>query len=57
MFYLFVWRDKIIPALGVELIDLRNLRTTGKIFGYQGDDFGRLSNFPVCASARIVSGL
>lgn len=56
-FYLFVWRDKIIPALGVELIDLRSLRTTGKIFGYQGNDFGRLSNFQVSASARIVFDL
>lgn len=56
-FYLFIWRDKIIPALGVELIDLKYLRTTGKIFGYQDDDFGRLSNFQVSASARILSAL
>lgn len=56
-FYLFVWRDKVIPAMGVELIDLREKRTTGKIFGYQGNDFGRLSNFQVCSSTRFLNGL
>jgi phenolic acid decarboxylase len=56
-FYLFVWRDKIIPAMGVELIDLRSLKTTGKIFGYQGNDFGRLSNFQVSATVRTVCDL
>jgi hypothetical protein len=55
--YLFVWREKIVPTLGVVLVDLAGLRTTGKAFGYQGNDFGRLSNFPVGASARVVSVL
>ncbi len=50
--YLFVWREKIIPTLGVILIDLQQMRTDGKIMGYQGSDFGALSNFPVGASAR-----
>lgn len=54
-FYLFVWREKIVPTLGIVLVDLERLRTSGKIFGYQGDDFGRLSNFPVGATARILS--
>jgi hypothetical protein len=56
-FYLFVWREKIIPTLGVVLVDLAGLRTTGKAFGYQGNDFGRLSNFSVGTSARVVSVL
>ncbi len=37
--YLFVWREKIIPTLGVILIDLQQMRTDGKIMGYQGSDF------------------
>ncbi|MBX4313659.1 hypothetical protein K4G94_22820, partial [Mycobacterium tuberculosis] len=47
--YLFVWREKIIPTLGVILIDLQQMRTDGKIMGYPGSDFGALSNFPVGA--------
>ncbi len=50
--YLFVWREKIIPTLGVILIDLQQMRTDGKIMGYQGSDFGALSNFPVGATRR-----
>lgn len=53
-FYLFVWREKIVPTLGIVLVDLERLRTSGKIFGYQGNDFGTLSNFPVGASARVL---
>ncbi|HFK3869791.1 MoaF C-terminal domain-containing protein [Klebsiella pneumoniae] len=53
--YLFVWREKIIPTLGVILIDLQLMRTDGKIMGYQGSDFGALSNFPVGASAKILN--
>ena len=53
--YLFVWREKIIPTLGVILIDLQQMRTDGKIMGYQGSDFGALSNFPVGASAKILN--
>jgi len=56
-FYLFVWREKIIPTLGIVLVDLAGLRTTGKIFGYQGNDFGKLSNFTVGARARVISVL
>ncbi|MFB4109944.1 MoaF C-terminal domain-containing protein, partial [Klebsiella pneumoniae] len=51
----FVWREKIIPTLGVILIDLQLMRTDGKIMGYQGSDFGALSNFPVGASAKILN--
>ena len=52
---LFVWREKIIPTLGVILIDLQQMRTDGKILGYQGSDFAALSNFPVGASAQILN--
>ncbi|WP_442801321.1 molybdenum cofactor biosynthesis F family protein [Serratia rubidaea] len=53
--YLFVWREKIIPTLGVVMIDLQALRTDGKILGYQGSDFSALSNFAVGAHAQVLN--
>jgi hypothetical protein len=53
--YLFVWREKIIPTLGIIMIDLRRAKTTGKIMGYEGQDFGKLSNFQVGAIARVLN--
>jgi len=53
--YLFVWREKIIPTLGVVLICLEGMRTDGKILGYQGSDFSTLSNFAVGAHAQILN--
>lgn len=53
--YLFVWREKIVPTLGVVLIDLQGMRTDGKILGYQGSDFNALSNFAVGAHAQILN--
>ncbi|MGL4858174.1 MAG: MoaF C-terminal domain-containing protein, partial [Enterobacteriaceae bacterium] len=53
--YLFVWQEKIIPTLGIVLIDLENMRTDGKIVGYQDDDFDQLRNFPVGAHAWILN--
>jgi len=52
--YLFVWREKIIPTLGLVLVDLDRLKTTGKLFGYAGEDFGRLVNAPIGAHAQIL---
>lgn len=51
--YLFVWREKIVPTLGVILIDLDRLRTDGKLFGNEDYDLGRYTNFPVGAHAEI----
>ncbi|KVL37389.1 molybdenum cofactor biosynthesis F family protein [Burkholderia sp. MSMB1835] len=53
--YLFVWREKVVPTLGVVLIDLAQRKTDGKIFGYQGGDFGTLSNFPIGAYAQVLN--
>ena len=53
--YLFVWREKIVPTLGVILIDLQQMRTDGKIMGYQESDFSTVSNFPVGARAEIIN--
>jgi hypothetical protein len=53
--YLFVWREKIVPTLGVVLLDWRQKKTTGKLFGYESDDFGRLSNTPIGAYATLLN--
>lgn len=53
--YLFVWREKIIPTLGIIMIDLNRGKTTGKIMGYKGQDFSMLSNFQVGAVARVLN--
>ncbi len=47
--YMFIWLEKVIPTLGLILIDLKRQKTSGKIFGYQGDDFGETCNNPVGA--------
>lgn len=52
--YLFVWCEKIVPTLGVVLLDLAQLRTTGQILGYRGFDFGAVTSFPVGARARVL---
>ncbi|MBS7562342.1 molybdenum cofactor biosynthesis F family protein [Pseudomonas sp. RC4D1] len=53
--YLFVWREKIVPTLGLVLIDLKAGRSDGKIFGYQGADFSHAANFPVGALAQVLN--
>jgi hypothetical protein len=52
--YLFVWREKIVPTLGIVLVDLTQLRTTGQILGYRGFDFAAVTSFPVGARARVI---
>lgn len=53
--YLFIWREKIIPTLGVVMIDLASMRTDGKILGYSNAQFAELSNFAVGAHAEILN--
>lgn len=53
--YLFVWREKIVPTLGVVVIDLVQMKTTGKLFGYESGDFGTLTNAPIGAYAALVN--
>lgn len=52
--YLFEWREKIVPTLGLILIDLDGLRTDGKICGFGEFDGATLANFPVGAFAEIL---
>lgn len=53
--YLFIWQEKIVPTLGVILIDMQAMRTDGKILGYVQRVGGEVINFPVGAHARVVS--
>ncbi|WP_272690096.1 MoaF C-terminal domain-containing protein [Providencia sp. PROV152] len=53
--YLFIWREKIIPTLGIILIDLQGMRTDGGIMGYQDQAFSSVSLFPVGAHATILN--
>ena len=47
--YLFVWLEKVIPTIGVIMVDFKHEKTSGKIFGYKGEDFGETCNSPVGA--------
>jgi hypothetical protein len=53
--YLFVWREKIVPTLGVVIVDFREMRTRGKICGFRGDGSPELANFLVGAHAKLVN--
>jgi hypothetical protein len=53
--YLFVWREKVIPTLGVVIVDWRRKQSNGKLFGYEGSDFGELSTTPISSHARLLN--
>ncbi|USD67432.1 molybdenum cofactor biosynthesis F family protein [Vibrio sp. SCSIO 43136] len=53
--FFFVWREKVIPTLGVIMIDLERMKTTGKILGFDGTSFSSVSNFPVGAKATVMN--
>jgi hypothetical protein len=53
--FLFVWREKVVPTLGICLIDLNALKTTGKIFGYEDDALTKLVNFPTGARSTVLN--
>lgn len=52
---LFVWREKIVPTLGLILVDLERMKTDGKIFGNDGFDTTTFVNFPVGARAEVLN--
>jgi hypothetical protein len=54
--YLFVWREKVVPTLGIVVVDLRQMKTTGRIVGYEDFEFGALTSFPVGARVRLLGG-
>jgi len=53
--YLFVWREKIVPTLGVAVVDWRAMKSRGKLFGYESSDFGKLTNVPIASSATLLN--
>ena len=53
--YLFVWREKVIPTLGVVLVDWRARRSNGRLFGYEGSDFGALCTTPIASRAILLN--
>ena len=53
--YLFVWREKVVPTLGVVLVDWRAKVSNGKLFGYEGGDFGALSTTPISSRATLLN--
>jgi hypothetical protein len=53
--YLFVWREKVIPTLGVVLVDWRRKVSNGRLFGYEGSDFGKLSTTSIAAQATLLN--
>ena len=53
--YLFVWREKIIPTLGVVLVDWQRKVSNGRLFGYEGSDFGELSTTTISAQATLLN--
>ena len=53
--YLFVWREKVIPTLGVVIVDWREKRSNGKLFGYESSDFSALSNTPIASVATLLN--
>lgn len=52
--FLFAWREKIVPTLGIVMVDLQRMKTTGKILGYRDFTVGEITNFPVGARVRLL---
>ena len=50
-----MWREKVVPTLGVVLVDWAAKRSNGKLFGYEGSDFGALSTTPISSHATLLN--
>jgi hypothetical protein len=53
--YLFVWRERVVPTLGVVVVDWREMRSYGKLFGYASSDFGAVTNAPIASVATLLN--
>ena len=53
--YLFIWQEKIVPTLGIVIVDLARCKTDGKIIGFAGYTPGKLSNFAIGATASVAN--
>jgi hypothetical protein len=52
--YLFIWCEKIVPTTGIVLINFKNMRSNGKIFGLDVPS-GKPINFTMGACFEVVS--
>ncbi len=52
--YLFIWREKIVPTVGIVMINFKKMRSDGKIFGLDLPS-GRAINFTIGSRAQIIS--
>lgn len=55
--YWFTWCEKVVPTIGTVVEDLAEgaMRSYGKIYGYEGYDMGRVTNFPVGSYATLLN--
>lgn len=53
--YLFIWREKIVPTLGIVMVDEQNHRSDGKIFGVGDSEDAPLANFPMASYCQRLS--
>ncbi|MCZ0927570.1 molybdenum cofactor biosynthesis F family protein [Halomonas janggokensis] len=53
--YLFIWREKIVPTLGIVMVDERNHRSDGKIFGVGDTEDAPLANFPMASYCQRLT--
>jgi hypothetical protein len=54
--FLFVWCEKIVPALGFVVLDYRQMRSSGRVVGYENIECRTLTSCAVGARMRIVGG-
>lgn len=53
--YLIVWEEIVLPVVGIVLIDLRALKTTGKMLCDDKNDFESVVNIPMGAYAEPLN--
>jgi MoaF C-terminal domain/MoaF N-terminal domain len=53
--YLFVWRERVVPTLGVVVVDWREMRSFGKLCGYESSDFGAVANARIASVATLLN--
>lgn len=53
--YLIVWEEIVLPVIGVILIDLKALKTTGKMLCDDKNDFESVVNIPMGAHAEPLN--
>jgi hypothetical protein len=55
LLYLFVWRERVVPTLGVVVVDWRGMRSFGKLCGYESSDFGTIANARIASVATLLN--